>query len=156
MKKLFSIILGLVCAAGLVFTVSGCDNGNEENETTDGITNTMTIRGANLEIDFAIYFGDEKVTNIDVDTKGEMEKLHGHGYFDSAWIGKTTDLQGEFFLSFNPMTGSSIDPEIKSGTIKINKVEKGLHIIVDAVETSGEAFKMNFLAEDEESFNARQ
>ena len=152
MKKLFSIILGLVCAAGLVFAVSGC---NKEDETK--ISNTITIRGATLELDHAIYSTHEGITGLHVQTKGGDKGLFGWGDFDSAWIGKTTNLKGEFFMSFNPNDGGpSIDPEIKSGTFKVSKVEKGLHVIVDAVETNGDAFKMNFLAEDEDSFNARQ
>ena len=152
MKKLFSILLGLVCVAGLVFAVSGCNKEDAE------ISNTITIRGATLEIDHAIYSPHgENATGLHVQTKGGDKGLFGWGEFDSAWIGKTTNLKGEFFMSFNPNDGGpSIDPEIKSGTFKVSKVEKGLHVIVDAVETNGYAFKMNFLAEDEDSFNARQ
>ena len=150
MKKLFSIILGLVCAAGLVFAVSGCDK--EDGEAT----NTMTLRGNTFSIDYALFTDHGEITRLHVHTPGD-EGLSGFGEVPSSWIGKTTKLEGEFFLSFNPQSGAaSIDPEIKSGTVKITKVEKKLHVVVDAVEESGDKFKMDYLAEDEESFNARQ
>ena len=145
MKKLFSMILGLVCAAGLVFAVSGCDK-DKDNE--NAITNTITIRGATLKVDLAMYHLYNDYYNFDLDTVGE-NGLHGYGGFDAAWVGKTTDLKGPFFLSFNPMEGNSIDPVIKSGTVKITEVEGGLHVLVDAVEENGEKFKMDVLAEDE-------
>ena len=152
MKKLFSMILGLVCAAGLVFAVSGCDKEDEA-----AISNTMTLDGTTYEFEAVIYHEGHMSADyyhLDCDTKNST--LHGHGEFLKSWVGKTTDLKGEFFEEFNPQSGDSYIPNIKSGTIKITKTEKGLHIIVDATETSGKAFKMNVLAEDEESFNARQ
>ena len=143
MKKLFSILLGLVCAAGLVFAVSGCDKEDEA-----AISNTMTIRGTTLKIDMALYALYDDYYNFDLDAGGE-NGLHGYGGFDAAWVGKTTDLKGPFFMSFNPMEGNSIDPVIKSGTVKITKVEGGLHVLVDAVEENGDKLKINVLAEDE-------
>ena len=152
MKKLFSMILGLVCAAGLVFAVSGCDK-----EDGGAISNTLTIRGATLNVRIALYqFYEEEgggYYNFDVDAGDPDTGLHGFGGFDAAWVGKTTDLKGPFFLSFNPMEGNSIDPVIKSGTVKITEVKGGLHVLVDAVEENGDKFKMDVLAEDETKIN---
>ena len=155
MKKLFSILLGLVCAAGLVFAVSGCDKGDKE----DGaISNTLTIRGTTLNVRIALYqlYEDQEggYYNFDVDAGSPDNGLHGYGGFDAAWVGKTTDLKGPFFMSFNPQDGGhSIDPVIKSGTVKITEVEGGLHVLVDAVEESGDKFKLDVLAEDETKIN---
>lgn len=153
MKKLFSIILGLVCAAGLVFAVCGC---NKEDETK--ISNTLTIRGTTLNVRIALYqlYEDQEggYYNFDVDAGSPDNGLHGYGGFDAAWVGKTTDLKGPFFMSFNPQDGGhSIDPVIKSGTVKITEVEGGLHVLVDAVEESGDKFKLDVLAEDETKIN---
>lgn len=152
MKKLFSIILGLVCAAGLVFTVSGC------NKEDAKISNTLTIRGTTLNVRIALYqlYEDQEggYYNFDVDAGSPDNGLHGYGGFDAAWVGKTTDLKGPFFMSFNPQDGGrSIDPVIKSGTVKITEVEGGLHVLVDAVEESGDKFKLDVLAEDETKIN---
>ena len=144
MKKLFSMILGLVCAAGLVFAVSGCDK--EDGEAT----NTMTLRGETYEIVQSVCFTAGDMVHVDATTKNGV--LHGFGEMPASWVGKTTNLKGEFFQSFNPQEGSSYELDIKSGTIKVSKTEKGLHIIVDAVETVGKkeyAFKMNYLSEEE-------
>lgn len=144
MKKLFSIILGLVCAAGLVFAISGC-----KPEDEGGISNTLTIRGTTLKVNMALYALYDDYYNFDMDAGGE-DGLHGYGGFDAAWVGKTTDLKGAFFMSFNPQNGgNSIDPVIKSGTVKITKVEGGLHVLVNAVEESGDKLKIDVLAEDE-------
>ena len=156
MKKLFSIILGLVCAAGLVFAVSGCDKDNENEDGT--ISNTLTIRGTTLNVRIALYqlYEDQEggFYNFDVDAGSPDNGLHGYGGFDAAWVGKTTDLKGPFFMSFNPQQGGhSIDPVIKSGTVKITEVEGGLHVLVDAVEESGDKFKLDVLAEDETKIN---
>ena len=152
MKKLFSMILGLVCAAGLVFAVSGCDKEDE-----GAISNTLTIRGTTLNVRIALYAlyegEDGGYYNFDVDAGDPDTGLHGYGGFDAAWVGKTTDLKGPFFLSFNPMEGNSIDPVIKSGTVKITEVKGGLHVLVDAVEENGDKFKMDVLAEDETKIN---
>lgn len=155
MKKLFSMILGLVCAAGLVFAVSGCDKGDKEDGT---ISNTLTIRGTTLNVRIALYqlYEDEEggFYNFDVDAGSPDNGLHGYGGFDAAWVGKTTDLKGPFFLSFNPQQGGhSIDPVIKSGTVKITEVKGGLHVLVDAVEENGDKFKLDVLAEDETKIN---
>ena len=151
MKKLFSMILGLVCAAGLVFAVSGCDKEDGE------ISNTLTIRGTTLNVRIALYAlyegEDGGYYNFDVDAGDPDTGLQGYGGFDAAWVGKTTDLKGPFFLSFNPMDGNSIDPVIKSGTVKITEVKGGLHVLVDAVEENGDKFKMDVLAEDETKIN---
>ena len=141
------MILGLVCAAGLVFAVSGCDKEDEA-----AISNTMTIRGTTLKIDMALYALYDDYYNFDLDAGGE-NGLHGYGGFDAAWVGKTTDLKGPFFMSFNPMEGNSIDPVIKSGTVKITEVKGGLHVLVDAVEENGDKLKINVLAEDETKIN---
>ena len=153
MKKLFSMILGLVCAAGLVFAVSGCDKEDE-----GAISNTLTIRGTTLNVRIALYQLYEEegggYYNFDVDAGSPDNGLHGYGGFDAAWVGKTTDLKGPFFLSFNPQDGgNSIDPVIKSGTVKITEVKGGLHVLVDAVEESGDKFKLDVLAEDETKIN---
>lgn len=142
MKKLFSIILGLVCAAGLVFAVSGC---NKEDEAT--ATNTMTLLGNTYEFELVMFAKNGDMYHVDATTKNSV--WHGHGDFPASWVGKTTNLEGEFFQEYNPQTGPSHVPNIKSGTMKVTETDKGLHIVVDAVETSGDAFKLNILAEDE-------
>ena len=123
------------------------------NKDDDEITNTMLIRGTKLPIGQGLYqfYQDQDggYYNLDVETTMKDDNLHGYGGFPASYVGKTTDLKGAFFLSFNPMTGNSIDPVIKSGTVKIKEVKGGLHIIVDCVETNGDKFTMNFLAEDE-------
>ena len=155
MKKLFSMMLGLVCAAGLVFAVSGCD---KEGENEGTITNTMVLAGTTYEFELVMYHeghGGPDFYHLDCETKNSV--YHGHGEFPKSWVGKTTNLEkGEFFEEFNPQEGSSYKPNIKSGTIKITETEKGLHIVVDAVETSGDAFKMNVLAEDESKIDWSQ
>lgn len=147
------MILGLVCAAGLVFSVSGC-----KPEDEGGISNTLTIRGTTLNVRIALYqlYEDEEGAyyNFDVDAGSPDNGLHGYGGFDAAWVGKTTNLKGEFFLSFNPQSGGhSIDPVIKSGTVKITEVKGGLHVLVDAVEENGDKLKLDVLAEDETKIN---
>ena len=141
MRKFFSI-LAVALAFAAVF--SSCNK-----EEDDEITNTITVRGATLKINMALYAKYDDFYNFDLDAGGE-NGIHGYGGFDASLVGKTTDLRGPFFMSFNPMSGAaSIDPVIKSGTVKITEVEKGLHIVVDAVEESGDKFKINVLAEDE-------
>ena len=139
MRKLFGI-LAIMLAFAAAF--SSCKKEDPE------ITNTLTIRGTTLTINMALFAKYDDFYNFDLDAGGD-NGLHGYGGFPAEYVGKTTDLKGPFFMSFNPMTGNSIDPVIKSGTVKITEVEKGLHIIVDAVEEGGDKFKMNVLAEDE-------
>ena len=142
MKKIFSI---LAVALAFVAAFSSCKKEDEEEK----ITNTITIRGATLNIRMALYAKYDDFYNFDLDAGEEDSNLHGYGGFEASMVGKTTDLKGQFFMSFNPMSGNSIVPQIKSGTVKITEVEKGLHIVVDAVEESGDKFKINVLAEDE-------
>ena len=72
-------------------------------------------------------------------------------------IGMTTPAaDASFGISFNPMSGRSIAAVIKSGNITNKMVEKGLHIVVDCVEADGQKFYMDYLAESEADFNARQ
>ena len=137
MKKFFRI---LAVALAFVAAFSSCKK--EE----DTISNTMTVRGQTYEIVHAICANMQGFCNVDVDTEGGV--LHGHGGFESSLIGKTTDLKGDFFLSFNPQQGPSIDPVIKSGTCKITEVKGGLNLIVDAVEQGGDKFKMSVFLED--------
>lgn len=142
MKKILSI---LAVAIAFMAAFSSCKKDKEE----DTITNTITVRGATLKVDMALYAKYDDIYNFDLDAGGE-NGIHGYGGFEAEMVGKTTPLKGPFFMSFNPMSGAaSIDPVIKSGTVKITEVENGLHIVVDAVEESGDAFKMNVLAEDE-------
>ncbi len=141
MKKLFRI---LVVALAVVTAFSSCQKDEEE------ITNTLTVRGSTLKIRMALYAKYEDYYNFDLDAGGEDSGLHGYGGFDASWVGKTTDLKGRFFMSFNPQAGgSSIDPVIKSGTVSITEVKGGLHVVVDAIEEGGEKLKLNVLAEDE-------
>ena len=142
MKRFFSI---LAVALAFVAAFSSCKKDDEEEK----ITNTITIRGTTLNIRMALYAKYDDFYNFDLDAGEEDSNLHGYGGFEASMVGKTTDLKDDFFMSFNPMSGPSIDPQIKSGTVKITEVEKGLHIIVDAVEYSGDKFKINVLAEDE-------
>ena len=149
LTKIFSVLLCLSLAS---FVFSGC------NKDDDGeIANTMTLRGVKYGIAMGIYFSDGQFTHIDVDTSQGDDNLHGYGQFASSMIGKTTPAaDAAFDISFNPMSGPSIDPVIKSGNITIKKVEKGLHIVVDCVEVDGQKFYMDYLAESEADFNARQ
>ena len=68
--------------------------------------------------------------------------------FISQLFRKTTQLSGRFFLSFNPQSGTSINPVIESGTVTIKRVNDGLFILVDCKE-GGQRFTMSFLAKDE-------
>jgi hypothetical protein len=138
MRKLFSI-LAIALVAVAVF--SSCNK--EEN-----VTNKMTLRGHTYSIEHAICGNFQGFYNLDVDTTGGDDNIHGYGGFDAEWVGKTTNLSGPFFLSFNPMSGPSIDPVIKSGTVKITETKGGLNIKVDCVETTGDKFTMDFFAED--------
>lgn len=141
MKK----ILFLALAAFMSMALLSC------NKEDDAVTNTMTVRGQDYKIVHAICANMNGYCRVDIDTEGSA--LHGYGGFDSSMIGKTTDLKGVFFLSFNPMSGSSIDPDIKSGTCKITEVKDGLNLVVDAVEQGGKKFKMSvFLQEMGENF----
>lgn len=136
MKK----ILFLALAAFMSMALLSC------NKEDDAVTNTMTVRGQNYKIVHAICANMQGSCHVDVDTEGGV--LHGYGRFESSLIGKTTDLKGDFFLSFNPQQGPSIDPVIKSGTCKITEVKGGLNLIVDAVEQGGDKFKMSVFLED--------
>ena len=131
MKKLF-IVLTIAIAGALAFTSCTKDKDNSQ------VTNTITIRGSKLAINMAMYAiyqeQGEGYVNFDLDAGPEATQLHGYGGFPSSWIGKTTNLSGPFFMSFNPMEGPSIDPVIKSGTVTITKLTDGrLHVVVDAV-----------------------
>ena len=137
MRKLFSI---LVIALAFVAVFSSCTK--EEDE----ITNTMTLRGQTYKIVHAIGANFDGFYSVDVDTEGEG--LHGYGGFEASMVGKTTDMKGDFFLSFNPMSGNSIDPQIKSGTCKITEVKGGVNLIVDCVEVGGDKFKMSVFLQD--------
>ena len=136
MKKI--LLLALV-VLGTIAAVS-C------NKEDDKITNKMVLRGQTYTFVHAICANMQGFVHVDLDTKGGV--LHGYGGFESSLIGKTTDLKGGFFLSFNPQEGPSIDPQIKSGTVTVKEVDKGLHIKVDAVEEGGEKFTMDVYTED--------
>lgn len=141
MKKIFAIV-AIALVSALAF--SSCTKEKTE------ITNTMQIRGAKLAVTMAMYAITDDFVNFDMDAGPEATQLHGYGGFPKAWIGKTTQLNGDFFMSYNPMEGASIDPVIKSGTVTITQVAANkLHIVVDAVETSGEKFQINCAAYDE-------
>ena len=137
MRKLFSI---LAIALAFVAVFSSC----KKEEAT--VSNTMTVRGQTYKIVHAICANMQGFCNVDVDTEDGV--LHGYGGFESSMIGKTTDLKGNFFLSFNPQQGPSIDPVIKSGTCKVIEVEGGFNLIVDAVEQGGDTFKMSVFLKD--------
>ena len=144
MKKILAI-LAVALAAALAFTSCKKD---------DVASNTLTIRGAKLNVSTAIYaiVQDEGqgFVNFDIDAGPEATQLHGYGGFPAEYIGKTTPLEGDFFLSFNPMSGPSIDPVIQSGTVTVTQVSGGkIHVKVDAVETNGEKFIMDCVAYDE-------
>lgn len=126
---------------------------SDDEEDGNEITNTMVLRGQTYPIEMALYFAEEngQFYNLDCDTQGGT--LHGYGGFEGSWVGKTTQLKGNFFLSFNPQTGRSIDPVIESGSVTIKKVSNGLFILVDCKEEGGEKFTMNFLAKDERSYH---
>ena len=135
MKKILYLAMMLLVA----FAAVSCTK-------EDKITDTLTLRGNTYKIVHAICGGYEAAFyNMDIDTE---EGIHGYGGFDADWVGKTTDLKGRFFLSFNPMSGNSIDPVVKSGTVTIKKVEKGMNVIVDAVEETGDKLKMSVFVED--------
>ena len=131
------------------------NGGDEGDDQTKPSGNVLVIRGSELPILISVYAiyeeEGEGYVNFDVDAgPDEDHNLHGYGGFDAAWIGKTTQLEGNFFLSFNPMEGPSIDPVIKSGTVTVTQVAEGkLRVEVDAVETNGEAFKLYCNSYDE-------
>lgn len=136
MKK----ILFLALAAFMSMALLSCS------KEGDAVTNTMTVRGQNYKIVHAICANMDGYCHIDLDTQGDG--LHGYGGCDASMIGKTTDLKGDFFLSFNPMSGNSIDPVIKSGTCKMTEVKGGINMVVDAVEESGDKFKISVFLQD--------
>ena len=140
MKKIL-VILAVALASALAFTSCTKDKDNSQ------ITNTLTIRGSKLAINMAMYAIYQDYVNFGP----EATQLHDYGGFPSSWIGKTTNLDGPFFMSFNPMEGPSIDPVIKSGTVTVTKLTDGRlhHVVVDAVETNGDKFLMNVGAYDE-------
>ena len=141
MKKFFSILVVALVAIAAFSTVS-C-----KMEDDSKVTNTMTVRGSTYKIVHAICAIQNGFVHMDVDTENGV--LHGYGGFEEELIGKTTDFKGkDFFLSFNPQSGPSIDPVIKSGTCKITEVSGGLNLIVDAVEQGGDKFKMSVFLED--------
>lgn len=130
-------------------TLVACSSDDDDDNGGGGITNTMVLRGNTYPIEMAMFFAQEggQFYNLDCDTQGGT--LHGYGGFEGSLVGKTTQLSGRFFLSFNPQSGASIDPDIASGTVTIKTVSDGLHIVVDCKEKSGDKFTMNFLARDE-------
>ena len=132
----------MAIALAFMAAFSSCTNDDDE-ETA---SNTMLLRGTTYKIVHVQCGVSDDFVNVDVDT--EEGVLHGHGGFPASYIGKTTDLEKNFFLSFNPQSGSSIDPVIKSGTVKVTKSGKIIHVVVDATEDSGQKFTMNFEAED--------
>ena len=147
MKKVFAIIA--IAAIGALFFTS-CNKGGTKDDEKTAITNTLNIRGSSLPVRMCIYAIYDEFVNFDIDAGSEDAGLHGYGGFPADWIGKTTQLSGPFFLSFNPMSGPSIDPEIKSGTVTITQLETGkLHVVVDAVETDGTKFALNSASYDE-------
>ncbi len=142
MKKFLLFAVALV-----TLTLVSCSD--DDDDAGSEITNTMLLRGQTYPIEMALYFAVDngQFYNLDCDTKGGS--LHGYGGFDGSMVGKTTQLNGRFFLSFNPQSGPSIDPVIESGTVTIKKVSDGLFILVDCKEEGGQKFTMNFLAKDE-------
>lgn len=142
MKKI--LIIATIALAG-VLAFSSCTK-----DETKEITNTMEIRGAKLPVNMAMYAPYDDFVNFDMDAGPEASNLHGYGGFPLSWIGKTTQLNGHFFMAYNPEEGPSINPEIKSGTVTIIQVATNkLHIIVDAVETNGDKLLINCAAYDE-------
>jgi hypothetical protein len=148
MKKVFAIIA--ISVLGVLLFTSCTKGGTKEDEKT-AITNTLTIRGGSLPVRMCIFAIYDDNVNFDLDAGTEDAGLHGYGGFPASWIGKTTQLSGPFFMSFNPTSGErSIDPEIKSGTVTITQLETGkLHVVVDAIETNGDKFSLNTASYDE-------
>lgn len=145
MKKIITIVAVALLSA-LAF--SSC------NKDKVDITNTILIRGSKLPVTIGIYAIYDDFVNFDMDAGPEASNLHGYGGFPKAWIGKTTQLSGDFFMSYNPMEGPSINPRIKSGTATITQLEPNkLHVLVDAVETDGVKFQINCVAYDETKIN---
>jgi len=136
MKKIIGI---LVLALAFIAVFSAC---NKEEET---ITNTIETGGNTYKIVYSAcgLFGG--AYHMDCDTENG---IHGHGEFPASYVGKTTDLKGDFFLEFNPQSGPSFIPKIKSGTVTVKEADKGFNITVDAVENGGGKFKMSVYTED--------
>ncbi len=144
MKKIITLMT-IALVGALSFT--SC---NKDKEETDEITNTMEIRGSKLPVTMAIYAIYDDFVNFDMDAGKEESNLHGYGGFPKSYIGKTTQLKDEFFMSYNPMQGPSIDPVIKSGTVTVTQVSSNkLHVVVDAVETNGDKLLINCAVYDE-------
>ena len=140
MKKLFTI-LAITLAAAMAFTSCKKDEAD---------TNVLIIRGSKLPVTISLYAIYQDQVNFDVDAGPEATNLHGYGGFPASWIGKTTQLNGNFFLSFNPMQGASIDPVIKSGTVTITQIDDAhIKVVVDATETNGQPLALNCIAYDE-------
>ena len=151
MKTIFSILLGMVCATYLIFAVSGCEQDKKDDNAAPSYT--VTFRGVTYEFDSALFIDYKDLCHFGGSTKNVV--LNAHGVFPTSWLGKTTDIEGPFFMTFDPSWpgGNSFNPIIKNGTVKITEVKGGLHIVVDAVEDNGELFKMDVLAKAESVSN---
>ena len=145
MKKLFFL---LTLAAALL---CGC--------TQDGkdITNTVKMLGKTYTGVITLYQAYDDVVNFDQkpDING-AQSIHGFHSFDIKAVGQTRDLAKDecpVMIAYNfnePIDGRDhYYPEFKSGTVKIEEVEGGYWIYIDAKDQDGKAFFMDVLAQDE-------
>ena len=139
-----------IAAAVAALIVTGCNKDGAE------ITNTLKMLGETFTGVVTMYQGDESMEVINFDQNpGTSQDGNFHGFcaFATAGIGKTVDIAKEeatIHVAYNfshPIGGfERYYPELNSGTIKIEKVEGGYWLYVDAKDSDGRSFFMDVLA----------
>ena len=121
------------------------------------ITNTVKMLGKTYTGVITLYQAGDDWVNFDQkpDIKG-AQNIHGFHSFDSKAVGQTRDLAKDecpVMIAYNfnePIDGlDHYYPEFKSGTVKIEKLDEGYWIYIDAKDQDGKAFFMDVLAQDE-------
>lgn len=138
----------LIAAAVATIIVSGCTKDKKE------ISNTLKMLGQTFTGVETLYQGDESLDFINFDQHPDKEgDVHGFCEFATAGIGKTIDLAKEeptIIVAYNfnnPIQGyGHYYPTFKSGTQKIEKVDGGYWLYIDAKDDAGNAFFMDVLA----------
>ena len=142
----------IVAAAALALMATGCKKDSPE------ITNTLKMLGQTYKGVITLYQGDPEMEFINFDQHPDTDEGNVHGFcaFATAGIGKSIDISKEeptieIAYNFNhPIEGlGHYYPVFKSGTMKIEKVEGGYWLYVDAKDSEGRSFFMDVLAKPE-------
>jgi hypothetical protein len=145
MKKLFflaAVAAALLCSC----TPDGKDN-----------TNTVKMLGKTYTGVITLYQDGEDWVNFDQkpDIKG-AQNIHGFHSFEAAAVGQIRDFakdESPVMIAYNfnePIDGRDhYYPVFKSGTVRIEKLDEGYWIYIDAKDQDGKAFFMDVLAQDE-------